>query len=60
MSDGLQDALRAYMFYASNAGGLAHVRSLRASNQTAEIPGQARNDGKRKVQIKSALPFLPL
>ncbi len=39
-----QDALRAYLFYASNAGRLAHVRSLRASNQTAEIPGQARND----------------
>jgi hypothetical protein len=33
------------MFYASNAGRLAHVRSSAASNQTAEIPDQVRNDG---------------
>jgi hypothetical protein len=31
-------------FYASNAGGLAHVRSSAASIQTAEIPDQVRND----------------
>ena len=34
------------LFYASNAGGLAHVRSLQAKTHTAEIPGQVRNDEK--------------
>ena len=33
------------MFYASGAGGLAQFRSSAASNQTAEIPDQVRNDG---------------
>ncbi len=36
---------RRFVSYASGAGGLAHVRSVRARKQTAEIPGQARNDG---------------
>ena len=35
---------RRLLFYASNAGGLAHVRSSAASNQTAKIPDQVRND----------------
>ena len=33
-----------FLFYASNAGGLAHVRSSATSIQTAEIPDQVRND----------------
>ena len=33
------------MFYASNAGRLAHVRSSTARIQTAEIPDQVRDDG---------------
>ena len=36
---------RRFLSYASNAGGLAHVRSSAARKQTAEIPDQVRNDG---------------
>ena len=40
------------MSYASDAGGLAHVRCPAASIQTAEIPDQVRNDGKTTYRKK--------